>query len=331
MKIGVLGAGAIGCWMGGALSASGHHVVMVGRDWACQAIQANGLRLIRRDGWERVVAPTMTTHVEDLAACEAILVAVKGRDTLAAGEQLATVLPPGAVVWSCQNGLHNAERLASVMPQQEVLAGMISFNVVRVDAATYRQGTSGPIAMPRSKAATHLAVALTGAGFDLLVRADMRPVLASKLVFNMNNAVNALSNLPLREQLLDPGYRRVVAKSMDEALAVLTACGMSPVRLGTLIPTLAPHVLRLPTPVFQLVARSMIAIDGQARSSMWEDLSRGKPTEIDDLNGAIVELGKARGIPTPVNDRLVGLIRQAEAMGAAPGYSAGVLMGTASA
>ena len=86
-------------------------------------------------------------------------------------------------------------------------------------------------------------------------------------------------------------------------------------RLGTLIPAVVPMVLRLPTPLFRVVARSMLAMDPAARSSTWEDLTRGRKTEIDDLNGEVSRLGRKLGVPTPVNDRLVELVREAEVRG----------------
>lgn len=319
MKLGVHGAGAIGCWLGGQLAAAGHEVVLVGRPWLAEAIAADGLSLTDLSGPPVRVHPQVVTSPEVLADCDAVLVAVKGKDTTAAGEQLAAVLPAGMPVMSCQNGLDNAQRLRAVMPDQRVLAGMISFNVVRTADAAFKRGTSGPVAVEAAPESVALARALRDAGFEVLERADMDRVLAAKLVFNVNNAVNALADLPLREQLMDPGYRRVLAATMDEARAVLTAAGKPPVRLGKLLPNLAPFALRLPTPLFRLVARSMLKVDPQARSSMWEDVTRGKPTEIDDLNGVIVALGEAHGVPTPMNRRLVALVREAEAAGRSPG------------
>lgn len=321
MKVGVLGAGAIGCWLGGKLALAGHEVVLVGRQWLADAVEADGLSLTDLAGPAHVVRPSVHTEVSALSDCDAVLVAVKGKDTGAAAEQLAGVLPTDVPVLSCQNGLDNAERIRQVLPDHVVLAGMISFNVVRRGDSDFKRGTSGPIAVQALPEGRPIADALRGAGFSVAERADMDAVLSAKLVFNVNNAVNALSDLPLREQLLVPGYREVVAATMDEAREVLTAAGRPPRRVGKLMPALAPKILRLPTALFRLVARPMLKIDPQARSSMWEDLTRGKPTEIDDLNGTIVRLGREAGVPTPVNERLVALVREAEKAGRSPGLS----------
>jgi 2-dehydropantoate 2-reductase len=313
VKIGVLGAGAIGCWLGGTLAAAGHDVVLVGRAWLRDAVLADGLTLEDLDGPPVTVRPRVETSPSVLGDCDAVLVAVKGKDTVAAAEQARVHLSEGGVVMSCQNGLENAARLRETLPKQRVLAGMVSFNVVSKGPASFKRGTSGPLAIEACPESVALAAALREAGFDVLERPDMDRVLSAKLVFNLNNAINALADLPLQEELLEPRYRRQLADAMDEAKAVLAAAGRPAVRVGKLLPGLAPTVLRLPTPLFRLVARQMLRVDPQARSSMWEDLSRGRATEIDDLNGMVSRLGRAHGIPTPVNDRLVSRIRDAEA------------------
>lgn len=323
-RIGVLGAGAIGCWLGGKLALAGEDVVLVGRDWLREAVDANGLVLTDLDGSVAKASVRVETGPECLADCAVVLVAVKGKDTVSAAEQARPHLADGTVVVSCQNGLTNAERLTEALPDQAVHAGMVSFNVVRTADHAFKRGTSGPIAVAASSRSEAIVAALQGAGLHTEARPDMERVLSTKLVFNVNNAVNALSDLPLVEQLQEPSYRRLVADTMDEARAVLAAAGRPPVRIHTLIPWLAPKALRLPTPLFRLVARSMLAMDPQARSSMWEDLSRGRSTEVDDLNGVVVELGEAHGVPTPVNRALRDWVK---AVDAPPGLSADAIRG----
>src|SRR6185369_10175275 len=140
----------------------------------------------------------------------------------------------------------------------------------------------------------------------------MAPVQWAKLVLNLNNAVNALSNLPLQAQLSERAFRRCTAHAQREALALLAAAGISVARLTPLPPTWIPSVLRLPDAVFTRLAGRMLAIDPQARSSMWEDLEAGRTTEVDYLNGEIVALATRLGRTAPVNARLVALVREAE-------------------
>jgi 2-dehydropantoate 2-reductase len=134
-----------------------------------------------------------------------------------------------------------------------------------------------------------------------------------KLLLNLNNALNALSGLPLRDQLLDRRWRRLLAASQDELLDLLDAAGIQPWSVGPLPAHWLPRILRLPTPLFRLVARSAVRIDPHARSSMWEDLQRGRPTEIDDLQGAVIRLAERLARTAPVAERVRQAVRDAEA------------------
>jgi 2-dehydropantoate 2-reductase len=155
---------------------------------------------------------------------------------------------------------------------------------------------------------------------------DLRPVQWTKLCINANNAVNALAGIPLRDQIAGRGYRRIMARVVGEALGCLRAAGIRPVRIGRMIPSLAPLVLGLPDWLFLRAAAAMVRVDPEARSSMWEDLERRRPTEIDHLNGEIIRLGEQHGVATPVNRGLCDLVRAAEAAGSgSPRMSADAL------
>ncbi|RUU04252.1 2-dehydropantoate 2-reductase, partial [Mesorhizobium sp. USDA-HM6] len=93
----------------------------------------------------------------------------------------------------------------------------------------------------------------------------------------------------------------------------MKAAGIEPARITGLPPSLLPKVLRLPDWLFGLLARRMLAIDPEARSSMWDDLERRRPTEIDDLQGAVLSLARETGTPAPTIERVAALVRQAEA------------------
>ncbi len=327
MHIGVMGAGAIGGYLGGRLAAAGQRVTLVGRAALGEALAAEGLHLAGLDGTRehRPLSDDLryTTDPAALADCDAVLVCVKGGDTEAVGATLAGILPPGALVVSCQNGLRNPERLSAALPEAVVLAGMVSFNVVR-RGTSLTQTTSGPVAIGQHDGQeARLLAALQSTGLPCLSHPDMVGVLWGKLQFNLNNALNALSGLPLREQLSDREFRRLLADVMREGLAAQRAAGITPRRLGKMLPRLTPWVLPLPDWLFFRLSAAMLQIDPQARSSMWDDLSQGRENEIDLLNGEIVALGAAHGVPTPLNTRIVSLVKAAQSAGAgSPGLSA---------
>ena len=136
-----------------------------------------------------------------------------------------------------------------------------------------------------------------------------------KLLVNLNNALNALSGLPLRQQLAQRAWRSLFADQMAEGLAAIRAEGIKPVSSTPVPAGLTPHLLRLPDPIFAMLLGGTMKIDPEARSSMWEDLQRGRRTEIDYLQGLITELADRHGLQVPLSRRVVALIKSAEARG----------------
>jgi len=129
-----------------------------------------------------------------------------------------------------------------------------------------------------------------------------------KLLLNLNNPVNALSGLPLRTQLMDRGYRRCLAALQTEALDLLKQAGIAPAQVGALPAHRIPRLLRLPTPLFKLIAARMLRIDPKARSSMADDLAANRTTEIDALCGEVVRLADSLGRTAPRNARMVAAV-----------------------
>jgi 2-dehydropantoate 2-reductase len=217
-----------------------------------------------------------------------------------------------------------ATTLRDVLGLRRGYGGMIASNVVFRSDTILRRTTTGEIVIerqhPSDEAFTkngvpRLVSAIRATGLDARGTKQIAPVMWSKLLFNLNNAINALSGLPLAEELSDRGYRSVLALAMREGLAVMRAMGIRPVRLGRMHAPLSSRVLPLPNWIFLRLAGAMVRIDPEARSSMADDLARGRLTEIDALNGAIVRHGARLGVPTPVNGRIVELVREAERAG----------------
>ncbi|HYP70992.1 MAG TPA: ketopantoate reductase C-terminal domain-containing protein, partial [Variovorax sp.] len=119
---------------------------------------------------------------------------------------------------------------------------------------------------------------------------------------------NALSGLPLRAELMERGYRRCFAALMEEALGVLSRAGIAPAQVAALPPQRLLAILRLPSPLFRIVAARMLKIDAKARSSMADDLALGRRTEVDALSGEVVRLAQAHGVQAPRNAKMVELL-----------------------
>lgn len=260
----------------------------------------------------RVADVPFETTPAGAAKADLVLVTVKSAATEGAAEELADVLSPGTVVVSFQNGVRNGEVLRSRLTEQVVVTGMVPFNVLNRGTGVFHQGTEGALDVQRDAALAPYLEAFERAGLPLAQHDDILPVQWAKLLLNLNNPINALSNLPLRDELSQRGYRRCLAAAQAETLELLDAAGIRPAQLLAVPMHRFPAVLRLPDFLFRRLASKVLAVDPLARTSMWEDLEAGRTTEIDYLNGEVVRLAESLGRTAPVNARLVELIRAAE-------------------
>ena len=319
-RIVVAGAGSIGCYIGGCLAQAGRDVTLLLRPALAGIIASNGLRISDLDGADRVLPTSAVRLATDPAAAfvgaEVILVTVKSGDTEGMAQLIAQHAPNGVTVVSLQNGVGNADvLLARLGGMGRVVAGMVPFNVVQSHgdgaAARFHRATSGTMLIGSGHAG--LRQLLDVPGMSVAEKADMKAVLWAKLLLNLNNALVALSGLPLATQLAERRWRLILARQISEALGILKAAGIKPVRIEGVSPAMIPRILRLPDWLFRRVAARMLAVDPEARSSMWEDLQRGRPTEIDYLQGAVLALAHKHRIPAPVTQGIVLLVKQAEA------------------
>ena len=308
----VMGAGAIGCYLGGCLQSAGMPVAFVGRPRVLAALREHGLTLTDLDGGRRVIASSSLALHESIPAGLApslVLLAVKSGATAEAAAQLGAALPAGTPVVSMQNGLSNTATAQAAAPTLRLLAGMVPFNIAELAPGHYHRGTTGDLAAQDDPALHARRDDFKRAGLPLQLRKDLRAVQWGKLLLNLNNPVNALSGLPLRAQLMDRGYRQCVAALQTEALGVLRSAGIAPAQVVALPPQRVPTLLRLPSPLFRLVAARMLRIDPQARSSMADDLAQGRATEIDALCGEVMRLAESQGLTAPINARMVRLVK----------------------
>jgi len=318
-RIVVAGAGSIGCYVGGMLALGRHDVTLLLRPRLAAAIGAHGLRLTDLDGRDRTLAPGdigLSVDPGSLRTAEIILVTVKSGDT---GEMADLILAqcPGATVVSLQNGVDNVPLLRSRLPGACVVAGMVPFNVAQTqadgEAPRFHRSTSGVVTIDAGHAA--LRDALQVDGLECATHPDMAGLAWSKLALNMNNALNALSGLPLREQLSQRMWRRILAAQIAELIGVTRRARLSLPPIEGIRPAIIPLILRLPDILFQLVARRMLAIDPRATSSMAEDLASGRQTEVRFLQGAVSRLAAAAGVSAPIADAVVAAVEETERTG----------------
>ena len=328
-RIAIAGAGAIGCYVGGALAAAGQKVTLLGRARILGEIAENGLTVSDYTGAQAHVEAgqlTLTEDPADMAGADLVLVTVKARDTAEIGAQIAQHCAESAAVVSLQNGVTNPQVLRDQMPGRDIRPGMVPFNVVPAGPGHFHRSTSGDLAIgrgPRSLTSVLTAPLVTTGETEDIVALQW-----GKLLVNLANAPNALSGLTVHQMLMNRDMRRILADQIAEALAALKHAGMPVIGTTPLPASLGPFVLRLPTPLFRRVAARMLTVDPTARTSMSYDLETGRPTEIESLQGAVIELCEQQGLDCPLNRHLRDLVRQAEAAGPGiPGLTPGEMRG----
>jgi 2-dehydropantoate 2-reductase len=320
-KVAVLGAGSVGCFIGGCWQAASVPVTFVGRQKLAHDIADYGLTVSDYGGWQAHLTPAevdFRSVPEALAGAGVILVTVKSADTASAAEQIARHALPGTVVVSFQNGISNVDMLQQTLGSRfEVARGMVPYNVAYLGGGRFHKGVAGHL-YAEDRPLLRAIGEQVGEGAGGLRFADNMPALAwGKLLINLNNAVNALSGKTLLEELKQRDYRRVFAASMREGLALLSAAGIRAGGVGPVPTEKLPRLIELPDWLFNRFVLKRWKIDAKSRSSMADDLAAGRRTEIDYLNGELVRLAEQLQREAPVNRAIVDLIRKSEA-GAPP-------------
>ena len=321
LHLGVIGAGAIGCYVGGRLASSGAaDVTLVGRQWLADEVLEHGMTLRGLDHDELVTPEDIRFVIDpqELASCDVVLCCVKSGATKDTAAQLAGILCPGTIVVSLQNGLRNAETLRAHLPRNHVVDAIVDFNVIMREPAIFQRTTNGPLTVETKGEPKHQpwVNALRAAGFEVVEVEPIGPEQWTKLLANLNNAINALSGIPTREMILSRGYRKVIAMLLDEGLDVLEGAGVRPAKFRGVPLRLMSFILKMPTPIVRLVIGAQLRMDPDARTSMAQDLERHRLTEVDFLNGEIVALAEANSRDAPLNRRIVELVHEAERAGA---------------
>lgn len=295
LKVAVLGAGAVGCFYGGMLARAGHAVTLIGRPQHVQVFQAQGLRM-QTLAFDETVPVAASTDASAVAGADVVLFAVKSPDTEAAGEQLRPHLAPGALVLCLQNGVDNAERLRGVLPGVDVAAAVVYVATEMAGPGHLRHHGRGELVIEPSTRSADLARALVEAGVPTEISDNVRGALWAKLILNCAyNALSAVGRMAYGELVQRPGVRDVMRDVVAECRAVAAADGVT-----------------LPGDVDTAVRRIAETMPSQY-SSTAQDLMRGKPSEIDFLNGFVVRRGEALGVPTPANRVLWTVVRLVEA------------------
>ena len=294
MKIAVMGAGAVGCYYGGMLARAGHEVTLVGRPAHTEAMQAKGLLLDTQTFCEHVPVQACTGP-EGVQGADWVLFCVKSTDTESAGQGMLPYLADRTLVFSLQNGVDNATRLAQVLGRPVVPAVVYVATEMAGPGHVKHHGRGELVFGPFRGSDTVLAT-LAQAGVPAQVSDNVVGALWAKLILNCAyNAMSAISRLPYGQLVQGQGVQDVMRDVVNECLAVAQADGV-----------------QIPGDTWAAVERIAQTMPSQY-SSTAQDLMRGKPSEIDHLNGYVLRRGQALGVATPANRVLHTLVRLLEA------------------
>jgi 2-dehydropantoate 2-reductase len=292
--IAVMGAGAVGCYYGGMLARAGHAVTLIGRAPHVEAVRKSGGLRFEEKGFDGRVPVHAAEEPAAVRGAKLVLFTVKSPDTESAGRALAPHLERDAVILSLQNGVDNAERLAAVLGR-EVVPAVVYVAVEMAGPGHVRHHGRRELLIGQAAASERIAAMFVAAGVPVEVSDNVVGALWAKLIVNCAyNAISAITQLPYGRMVQGEGVPAVMQQVVDECLAVARAARIT-----------------VPGDLLKAVPKIAETMPGQF-SSTAQDLARGKPTEIDHLNGLVVRKGEALGVPTPANRLLWALVKLLE-------------------
>lgn len=291
MKIAVMGAGALGGYFGGRLAAAGEDVVFIARGAQLEALKADGLRIESPLGDLHLPKVAASDDPAEIGPVDLILFLVKLYDTESAAEAMRPMVGPETTILSFQNGVNGPARISAVLGGRAAHGGVAAIpahvaapGVVSHNGGFARLAFGGAEGRDAERLAAFKA-ALDRAGVEATLTDDIETRLWSKFVMlTAFSAATAVARLPIGPVRADPEAARLLADLLDEAAAVAHAAR----------PAIADEAER--------AAREFsAALPEGMRSSMLDDLERGKRLELMDLSGEVVRLGAAHGVPTPAH------------------------------
>lgn len=304
LKIAILGAGALGCAIGGTLAADGHDVVLVNRNPAhVDAIRSGGL-VMRDAAGDRVVRAQAATDASGLPPMDLVIVLVKSFDTRTAMVSALNLVGPDTVVLSLQNGLGHEDILASVVRREQVIGGKTYVGGVLLAPGLVQAGVAGKETVigefdGRDSARVRtIADTFNRAGLRTVATRNILGTMWDKLLVNVaTGAVSAVTRLTYGPLYQIPAIEATAIAAVEEAMAVARAQG---VQLSF-------------TSAREAWLKAAAGLPDDFKTSMLQSLEKGSVTEVDFINGAVVRLGARLGVPTPVNATLVACVKGIEA------------------
>lgn len=302
MKIAVLGSGAMGSVFGGKLTETGEDVTLIDV-WKehVDIMNRNGLHLEGIGGDRHIPVKAVTSAAEIEGKVDLVIVFVKSSFTETAVKEALSIIGDETLVMTVQNGLGNAEKIAEIVGETKTIAGVTGNGGTLIGPGHVRHAglgdtVIGPLNGSITPKIDEVANALTKAGLPARVSVNVPGLIWGKLIANIGiNALTAILRVPNGYLVEHKNPERLMERAVEEAVEVCDAKGIK---------------LEYDDPVEHCkeVARATTT----NFSSMYQDVANKRITEIDYINGAVVTEGSRLGIPTPVNEVLVRLVKSIE-------------------
>ncbi|MCA9429882.1 MAG: 2-dehydropantoate 2-reductase [Candidatus Omnitrophica bacterium] len=328
LRTSVLGAGAVGGYVGGMIARE-FPVTLLCRSKQAEALRKDGLKVRGHQGEFFVQAtsldqgdnsgPGMRVTEDPRKAVEGadlVLLCVKSQDTEDLVREIAPVLPEHAAVILLQNGVRNKDVANGILGANRSLETVVLFNSLFVNPGEVTLTATESVIFDESESENEAAIVasklLKDSGIHTRFHKNVRGILWTKLIINLNNGSSALTGGTLFEGLRDPYTRRIARALMGEGMETLRASGIQMEPIPKVDPPKLMWLLKTPGWFAALVMILLIKPYQDVQSSTWQSRVRGRPTEIDYLNGEIVRLAKEHGREAPLNEKIVELVHRFE-------------------
>jgi 2-dehydropantoate 2-reductase len=303
LKVGIIGAGALGSAIGGTLAEAGHEVLLVNRNRThVETVNRDGL-MMRAESNDRLVPVRAALPAEAGGPVDLVIVLVKSFHTAEAVKAAIGLIGPETTVLSLQNGLGHEDVLTDLIGRGRVIAGKTYIGGVMlgpgqvIASVTGKQTIIGELDGRITPRIERIGAAFQAAGMQLVVSSNILGAMWDKLLVNVaTGALSGITRLAYGDLYAVPELEMTATAAVAEAIAVAKASGIA-------LETIHPRDAWM---------KAASGLPPEFKASMLQSLEKGSATEVDFINGAVVRAGTKTGVPTPINATLVACVKGIE-------------------
>ncbi len=317
MRTAVVGAGAIGAYVAGRLAEAGAEVLLVGRPDQVRAVRAEGLR-IREGGTCRTVVLPAAERMD--GAYDLVVFAVKTQDLEQAYQDNHVHLETGQIL-TTQNGVQADNILSTHFERDQMIGSIVMFGTTYTTPGEVTVNFPGGWIMGRPFAPNDIVLAEVAdslrKAFDVTVTDEIMGMKWLKVFVNLNNALPALLGRPMQETFAEPVMCRLAVRLLKEGVEIVTAAGINLVSLPEFPVERITGLTAMPSDrAAGILQKTLTGLSREpVYGSVLQSLLRGRATEIDFINGELVQLARAIGRRAPLNERIVDMVHEVERTG----------------